>query len=99
MLALVRNDREFAGIIGQGTKKEVNGVTVCIGDAVRVAPGDNHNECIGVVCIFTDKISVMGLGSDPISTLDIIDIVASHKELTAGSTLDGGYYKVTTFTE
>lgn len=99
MLALVRRDREFAGIIGHETTKQVNGVTVCIGDVVRVAPGSNHNECVGVVGIFTNKIAVMGLGGDPISTLDVTEIVASHKELSAGSNIDNGYHTVTTFIE
>lgn len=99
MLALVRRGAELAGIIGTETCKQVNGVPVCIGDVVKVSEGSFYNECEGVVGIFTDKISVMGLGSIPISELNIVEIVASHKELVLHSTLQDGYYQVRDFKE
>lgn len=97
MLVLVRNNYDFAGIIGTETNKEVGGVTVCIGDIVRVAEGSNNNECVGVVGIFTDKISVMGLGGTPISKLNVVEILQSHNDLEVGSEIHQGYYKVREF--
>lgn len=82
-MALVLNN-QFYGIVGERTDKTINGTQVCIGDIVKVAAGDNNNECIGIVGVFTDKISVMGLGSTPISKLNIVEIVKSHKELSIG---------------
>lgn len=99
MLALVRRNSEFAGIIGTNTSQSVNGVPVCIGDVVKVSKGDYYNECEGVVGIFTDRVSVMGLGSIPISELTIVDIIASHQELTLHATLQDGYYQVREFKE
>jgi hypothetical protein len=99
MLALVRRNSEFAGIIGTETYKQVNGVPVCIGDVVKVSKGSYYNECEGVVGIFTDTISVMGLGSIPISELNIVEITKSHKDLHLHSTLQDGYYQVRVFKE
>lgn len=97
MLVLVRNSHDFAGIIGTETNKKVDGNTVCIGDIVRVAEGSNNRECVNIVGVFTDKISVMGLGSVPISKLNIVEIVHSHKDLEIGSKMNQGYYSVREF--
>lgn len=97
MLALVRRDSDFAGIIGTKTNVEINGEIVCVGDVVRVGEGSNNNECVGVVGVFTDKISVMGLGGTPISKLNVVEVLQSHKILKGGSTLHQGYYEVRRF--
>lgn len=96
-LVLIRNGSEFAGIVGTETGKEVNGVSVCIGDKVKVQAGESHRECVGVVGCFTNKISVMGLASRPISTLNILSIEESHTHLTVGSKLQDGYHIVEEF--
>lgn len=100
MKALVRDRRDFAGIVGTKTTTVVNGVTVCIGDVVKVAEGSNNDECEGVVGIITDKISVMGLGATPISELEVVEIIHSHKNLEVGSSVNErkiGYHKVKEF--
>lgn len=91
MLALIRNHNEFSGIIGMETNTEVDGVMVRVGDIVRVAEGSNNNECINIVGVFRNKISVMGLGSTPISELNVVEIIQSHEELQVGSKLDNKY--------
>ena len=96
MLALLRNG-EFAGIVGTETKTSVNGVTVCIGDIVKVEEGKSYNECEGVVGVFGNKISVMGLGSIPLSELNVAEVVKSHDDLEAFSILERGYFEVLEF--
>lgn len=97
MLVLVRRNSEFAGIIGTESGVMIEGITVCVGDIVRVGEGSNNNECKGVVGVFTDKISVMGLGGTPISKLNVIEILESHTKLEVGSTMHQGYYDVREF--
>ncbi len=97
MLVLVRRGSEFAGIIGTESSVNIEGVPVCVGDVVRVGKGSNNNECVGIVGIFTNKISVMGLGSTPISKLNVIEIVQSYKNLEVGSIIHQGYYEVREF--
>ena len=98
MLALIKRE-EFAGIVGTETKTKVDGKTVCIGDIVKVdgLAGSGYNATQGVVGIFTDKISIMGLGSIPLSELNITEIVKSHVDLKAGSELHNGYFEVREF--
>lgn len=97
MKTLIRADGEFAGIVGTPTNVKVDGTTVCIGDIVHVAEDSGHNECEGIVAIFTNRVGVMGLGSTPISKLKIIKIVKSHKDIDVGYELENGYYTVREF--
>ena len=96
MLALVMRG-EFAGVVGTKSSKVINGVTVCVGDTVRVGEGSNNNPTEGVVAVFHDKISVMGLGATRISQLNILEITKSHTDLQSGDTLYNEYFKVTEF--
>lgn len=96
MLAVVRQG-DFHGIVGTPTGTVVNGVEVCVGDIVKVAKGRNNSECTNLVAIFGNKIGVMGIASNPISQYDVVEIVQSHKELTEGSKINDGYFKVKEF--
>lgn len=59
--------------------------------------GLGHNECEGIVAIFTNRVGVMGLGSISISELKIIKIIKSHKDIDVGCELENGYYTVREF--
>ena len=93
MLAVV-SDNHFMGVVGTPSGTVVNGVEVCVGDVVRVVKGSNHHASKGVVAIFGNKLSVMGLAGSPLSYYTVEEIVQSHKELTDGSELQNGYFKV-----
>lgn len=85
MLALNKYGNEFYGLVGQHTGAVVNGVAVSIGDIVSVEPEPSvHNSTGGIVAIFGNKFSVMGIGSIPISKLKVTSIVSSHKDLKVG---------------
>lgn len=88
---------EFYGIIGTETNTIVNGVTVCIGDIVKVKKDKHYNECEGIVAVFENKIAIMGLASRQIDTLEVTEIVQSHKELKLNSNPHNGYFNVVKF--
>lgn len=94
MLALVNYREEFHGIVGTETDTEINGVKIHVGDVVRVAETDFNSECTNVVAIFGDRISVMGLAAEPLSKLNVVEIVQSYKELEIGSTLYENVFRV-----
>lgn len=96
MLAITRS-QDFHGIVGMESSVEFNGVKICVGDIVHVGEGSNINECTNIVVIFGNKIAVMGLGATPLSQLNIISIVQSHKVLKAGDRLHNGYFDVEKF--
>lgn len=97
MLALTRNS-DFYGIIGMESSVKVDGVTVCIGDVVKVEEGDNNQESKSVVGIFdAQRISVMGLGRTPLSELTVSEIISSHAILKDGDALHHNYFKVQRF--
>ena len=76
---------------------DYNGTRICVGDILHIGEGSNNNECTNVVAVFENNMGVMGLGSTPLSKLNILSIVQSHKELKSGDELYNGYFKVKEF--
>ncbi len=98
MLVITRN-QDFHGLVGMESNVEFNGVKICVGDIVHVGEGSNNNECTNVVAVFGNNMGVMGLGATPLSKLNIISIVQSHKVLKEGDSLYNGYFDVEKLTQ
>lgn len=95
-LLVLKRREAFYGIIGHPTGVMVGTDVICIGDTVTVKESENHGSSTNVVAIFGDNVSVMGHASDPISMLEIDEIVKSHKDLKDGDFVGaGGIFEVT----
>lgn len=97
-LVLMQSDK-YMGVIGEKTGTYVNGIEICVGDKVKIGKGSNNNPCENIVGIFGNKYSVMGLGSTPLSKLNVLEITKSHEKLTINSAPYNGYFKVKEFME
>ncbi|WP_374723680.1 hypothetical protein [Calidifontibacillus erzurumensis] len=83
MLVLIQQGNNFCGFIGMKTGVKVGEIELCVGDIVRVPASRYRAEWINIVGIFGSVLTVNGIGA-PISELNIVEIVKSHKKLKKG---------------
>ncbi|AYP68670.1 hypothetical protein EalM132_00158 [Exiguobacterium phage vB_EalM-132] len=84
-------NRNFAGFIGQPTGAFIDEVEVCVGDEVKVGESDHTNPHEGIVFISRANFGVHGSASTPITELNLLEILHSHKDLTDESIYNIGH--------